>query len=234
MQKKLRQELVDLLTKTDTPTICNAIEQAQGKRGFNRFTRKTPAAMHQSAQVAMGYARTAKIAAEHPTERSAEDNQKIRMDYYRHMSQGPRPAICVIEDTDPEPVGAYWGEVNTNVHRGLGLSGTLTNGLIRDLGLCPPDYQVIGGGIGPSHRFVHIEDIDCEVEIFGMKVAPGEFVHTDRHGACVVPEEILPELDRWIARMQEFEKIVIDPAKGKNFTFETLEAAWRELEKRRV
>ena len=33
--------LLELLRSVDTPTVCNAIEVAQGKRGFNDFTRRT-------------------------------------------------------------------------------------------------------------------------------------------------------------------------------------------------
>ena len=41
-----------------------------------------------------------------------------------------KPAIAVVEDVDvPNAVGAYWGEVNTTVHKALGLDGALTNGL---------------------------------------------------------------------------------------------------------
>ncbi len=230
----MREELLTLLARTDTPTVCNAIELAQGKRGFDAFTRGTPVAMHQSAQVAMGFARTTKIAAEEPPKLNDADNKKLRMDYYRYMSEGARPAICVIQDIDPEPVGAYWGEVNTNIHKGLGLSGTLTNGVIRDFGVCPPDFQVIGGSTGPSHRFVHIEEIGGEVEVFGLKIREGDFVHADRHGAVVVPPEILSTIDHWIVKMQKFEDIVIKPSKEDGFNFERLEAAWGELEKRRV
>jgi hypothetical protein len=32
-------ELLALLRSVDTPTVCNAIEVAQGKRGFSQFTR---------------------------------------------------------------------------------------------------------------------------------------------------------------------------------------------------
>ena len=34
-------DLLELLRQVDTPTVCNAIEVAQGQRGFNRFTRGT-------------------------------------------------------------------------------------------------------------------------------------------------------------------------------------------------
>ena len=35
------EDLLALLKSVDTPTVCNAIEVAQGKRGFNRFTHDT-------------------------------------------------------------------------------------------------------------------------------------------------------------------------------------------------
>ena len=35
------KELLDLLSRIDTPTVCNAIEVVQGKRGFRGFTRGT-------------------------------------------------------------------------------------------------------------------------------------------------------------------------------------------------
>ena len=35
------EDLLELLRQVDTPTVCNAIEVAQGQRGFNRFTRGT-------------------------------------------------------------------------------------------------------------------------------------------------------------------------------------------------
>lgn len=222
------------LAQTDTPTICNAIELAQGQRGFNHFTRGNYFPMHQTSQVAMGYARTAKIAAENPPQRTLEENQKIRLDYYRYMSEGENPAICVIEDIDTQPVGAFWGEVNTTIHRGFGLSGTLTNGAIRDFGCCPEDYQVIGGCISPSHRFVHVIEMGTPVKVFGMQVQEGDFIHADRHGACVIPPDILPHIDHWIEKMQTLENIVLTPAKEEGFNFDKFAQAWAELEAKRV
>lgn len=230
----MREELLSLLARTDTPTICNAIELAQGKRGFDAFTRGRYSLMHDSAQVAMGFARTARIAAENPPRRDDAENKKFRMEYYRYMARGPRPAICVIEDTDPEPVGAFWGEVNSSIHRGFGLSGTLTNGAIRDFGACPDDYQIIGGCVSPSHRFVHVLEIGGPVRVFGMEVREGDFVHADRNGACVIPPDILPVIDHWIVKMQQLEAIVIEPARREDFDFEKFERAWAELESKRV
>ena len=54
--------------------------------------------------------------------------------YYEYLSQGPRPTISIVQDVDSQPgLGAFWGEVNTNVHWGLGCVGAVTNGSMRDL-----------------------------------------------------------------------------------------------------
>ena len=55
--------LLKTLSSVDTPTVCNAIEAAEGKRGFNNFTKGTMLSSAQDAQAVVGYASTAKIAA---------------------------------------------------------------------------------------------------------------------------------------------------------------------------
>ena len=37
----MQDTLLNVLGSVDTPTVCNAIEAAQGKRGFNNFTKAT-------------------------------------------------------------------------------------------------------------------------------------------------------------------------------------------------
>ena len=54
-------DLLALLRQGDTPTVCNAIEVAQGQRGFNRFTRGTMQHSKPGDPAMVGFARTAKI-----------------------------------------------------------------------------------------------------------------------------------------------------------------------------
>ena len=191
----MNDALLTLMKSVDTPTVCNAIEVAQGKRGFSAFTRGTMLASHPEAPAMVGYARTARIAALAPPSDPPEVTKARRMDYYRHMAEGPRPAIAVVEDVDfPDCVGAYWGEINTSVHKGFGLAGALTNGVMRDLGDLPDGFPVVAGSVGPSHAFVHVREIATTVTIFGLEVADGDLVHADRHGALVIPPEVVPGL----------------------------------------
>lgn len=227
--------LLSLLQKVDTPTVCNAIEVAQGKRGFNDFTRGTMLCSDPAGGAMVGFARTAKIAAVNPPEEDADVIKERRMAYYRHMSEGPRPAVTAVEDMDfPNCIGAYWGEINTTVHKGFGISGALTNGVMRDLGDLPEDFPVVAGSIGPSHGFVHVKEIGTEVEIFGMTVRDGDLVHADRHGALVIPPEVMPLLEGAIHKLLDTEKLILDPARSDGFDFVAFEKAWAAFEASRT
>ncbi len=227
--------LLALLRRHDTPTICNAIETVQGGRGFQGFTRGTLLASDPAAPPMVGYAVTARIAGVAPSKDDPAVIRARRMDYYRAMAVGPKPSVAVVEDTDfPGCVGAFWGEVNATIHKGFGMAGVLTNGVMRDLGDLPAGFPVLAGSIGPSHGFVHVTGIGTPVTVFGLTVAQGDLIHADRHGAVVIPPEVVAGLAEGIARLLASEKIVLDPARQPGFDFAAFERAWEAFEKVRT
>lgn len=231
----MEDALLKRLRSVDTPTVCNAIEVAQGKRGFDRFTRGTVLCSDPDGGAVVGFARTAKIAALRPSDEPAEVIRARRMEYYRYMAEAPMPAIAVIEDSDgADAIGAYWGEINTEIHKGFGISGVLTNGVMRDLGDMPDGFPVIAGSIGPSHAFVHVRAFDTPVTVFGLRVDPGDLVHADRHGAVIIPAELIGQLDAAIDKLLATEKIVLDAARQPGFDFSRFQAAWTEFENART
>lgn len=228
-------ELFALLRKVDTPTVCNAIEVVQGKRGFSRFTRGTMIASAPAEGAMVGYAVTAKIAALAPPMEEASVIRARRMAYYKAMHDGPKPSVAVVEDLDfPNCIGAYWGEVNTTIHKAFGMSGVLTNGVVRDLGDLPAGFPVVAGSVGPSHGFVHVRELGTTVKIFGLEIAQGDLVHADRHGAVVIPPEAVGGLAAAIAKLLDTEKLILDPARQPGFDFKAFEAAWSAFEKART
>ena len=231
----LDNTLLALLRSVDTPTVCNAIEVAQGKRGFDAFTRGTMLASNPEGGAMVGYAVTAKIVAVEPPSEAPDVIRARRMAYYKAMAEGPKPSVAVVEDLDyPHAIGAYWGEVNTTIHKGFGMSGALTNGVMRDLGDMAEGFPVVAGSIGPSHGFVHVREIGTPVSIFGMQVSQGDLIHADRHGAVVIPPEVVGQLGDAIAKMQETEKLVLGPARAEGFDFAAFEKAWTAFEKSRT
>jgi len=228
-------ELFARLRAVDTPTICNAIEVAQNKRGFSNFTHRQMVMTEPDAPAMVGYALTAKIRGKNAPEDSPETLKDRRMGYYKYVAEGARLGLVVIEDADQqEACGAFWGEINTNIHKGFGLEGVVTNGVVRDLGDIPSGFPLLAGAIGPSHGFVHLLEYDCPVEVYGMQVRPGDLVHADRHGACVIPGDIQDKMITALDQLHKSESIILTAAKKPGFDFAAFEAAWAAFEKSRT
>ena len=107
----------------------------------------------------------------------------------------PAPGISVIQDLDGADVGfgAFWGEVQSTVHKALGLVGVVTDGCIRDIPQWAPGFQALAGSIAPSHGHVHLAGFGQEVRVAGMLVRPNDLIHADRHGAVVIPAASQPK-----------------------------------------
>ena len=76
-------DFIKSLTQFDTPTISNAIEVAQGTRGYERFSRGTPVSAMNGAKTMCGYARTAKLSGIKPPTESPEIIKARRLDYFK-------------------------------------------------------------------------------------------------------------------------------------------------------
>ena len=214
------------LTEWDTPTICNGLEHLSSEYRVKSFTVEQMQCFDPSLPPIIGYARTAMIRSMTPPEGKPEDIREMRARYYETISAPPNPSISVIQDLDPTPgFGAFWGEVNTAIHKGLGCLGVVTNGSFRDIDACAPSFQLLGGKVAPSHAWVHLVAIECEVNIFGMAVKPNDIIHADRHGAVVVPEECVKELPSAIDVLTRREAVILEVARSPGFNVEILKKA---------
>ena len=215
-----------VLTQWDTPTICNALEEiVPGRRGHG-FTTEPLVPLDPELPPVCGYARTALIRAAGPPAESAAEQADKRTAYYEHVAEAPSPTVVVIQDLDPKPgIGAFWGEVQTTVHKGLGAVGAVTNGSFRDLKDSARGFNLLGAKVGPSHAWVHVVDIACQVTVFGLTVSPNHIVHADHHGAVMVPAEAVPQIPEVVARLVRREKVILDAARAPGFDIDKLKAA---------
>lgn len=219
-------EALNRLTQWDTPTICNGLELVCPERRAFGFTTEPLVSLAPSMSPVIGYARTARIRAAAPSTNSEATNKTLRLKYYEYVASGERPSIVVIEDLDITPgFGAFWGEVNTHIHRGLGAAGCVTNGSMRDLPDSAANFQLLAGRVGPSHAHVHLIDFGGDVTVQNMSVCNGEIIHMDQHGAVVIPEHAVTELPAAIDLISRREEKIISAAKADDFDFEKLRAA---------
>ena len=214
------------LTQWDTPTICNAIEEIMPERRGHGYTTEPLVALDPDLSPICGYARTALIRAAEPSAASGDVAAKMRLDYYEYVSQNPGPTIVVIQDIDPVPgYGAFWGEVQTHVHKGLGAVGGVTNGSFRDVTDSVRDFNLLGGEVGPSHAWVHLVDFDCQATVYGLTVVTDDIVHADRHGAVMIPKDVVKQIPAMVELIAKREVKILDAAKSPDFNFEMLKSA---------
>ncbi len=183
------------LKRWNTPTICNGWEQITkhdaGREGFN--LEETADFMPQMGPM-VGYAVTVKIEPGNKTHKGKIAT--IWDDYLGYIASLPEPKIVVVQDLDkPATYGSFWGEVNSNIHRALGCVGTITDGSIRDVDeMTNAGFKALARRLSVSHAYSTPVEWNCEVEVFGRKIAPGQLIHADKHGFLVIPNEDVENL----------------------------------------
>jgi len=219
-----------VLTQWDTPTICNALEEIMPERRGYGFTTTHLFSLDPSLPPICGFARTATIRAAEPSDETAAEMAAKRAAYYEYVAAAPTPTIVIIEDIDPQPgVGAFWGEVQTNIHKGLGVRGAVTNGSFRDVPDSARGFNLIGGKVGPSHAFVHLVDIDCQVTVHGLTAKTNDIIHADQHGAVFIPPSAVTQIPAAVDLISRREAVILETAKSPDFTVEKLKIAMGQM-----
>jgi len=206
---------LDALREWDTPTICNALELVVPARRAIGFTVEPMAVLDPDLPPIVGLARTGTIRAKEPPRGTVAD----RLAWYDYVADADLPTIVVLQDVDDRPgYGAFWGEVQSNIHRALGARGCVTNGSYRDMTAWAKGFQMIGGRVGPSHAHVHLVAFGGAVNVFGMQAAHDDVIHADRHGAVVVPADAVKKLPAAVDLVARREKMILDICRSPDFS----------------
>jgi regulator of RNase E activity RraA len=225
------EDILKELARFDTPTICNAIEVLLGARQAEGFTERPIIAAHPGLPPVVGYVATARVRARAPAKKPAAEAKAARVAYYEYIAKAAKPSIVAIQDLDePAGHGAFWGEVQVAVHKGLGIAAGITSGSIRDLDVIVPWFPLMAGCVSPSHAHVHVVDFNVEVDVLGLKLKPGDLVHMDRHGAVRIPKDKLADLPRCVELVIRKEAPILRAAKSTGFTIEALRKALQEAD----
>ncbi|MDP4286120.1 MAG: RraA family protein [Bacteroidota bacterium] len=190
LEKQLTHAQLLELKRWNTPSVYNGWEQVTkhkiNSEGFN-IEPTTDYMPHMGPMI--GYAITVIIEpgnAEHP-----KNNPNAWAQYREYVASVPGPKIAVVQDLDkPFLYGAGWGEVNSNIHRALGCVGAIIDGAIRDIDeMNNVGFKALARGVCVGHAYATPVRWNCEVEVFGRKINPGQLIHADKHGFLVIPDE---------------------------------------------
>src|SRR6266581_2437538 len=206
-----RQEL-EFLRSIDTPTACNLIEIVAPERRGSGYTVKHLHCPFPELPAMVGFAKTVTIKAKDAIAAGDASYMQRRLEYL---------------DGEHAGYGAFWGEVQSNVHKALGCLGTVTNGSIRDIPQIPAGFQMLAGSIGPSHAYVHVVEFGVAVSVHGMATKSGDLVHADRHGAVVVPLDKISAMMAAADALTRREARIIAAARAADASVEAIKAAMR-------
>jgi regulator of RNase E activity RraA len=204
------------LRSLSTASVANAIEGFAVRLRNEGFTDSRIQARVRSAPTLVGHAVTLRLRSGGP----AMDGHRYLegTDWWDAVLAVPAPRVLVVQDLDAgRSAGSFVGQIHAAILRVLGVAGLVTDGAVRDLPeLEAMQFPVFSGSVSVSHAYAHIVESGTRVEVAGLEVRPGDWLHGDRHGVISIPPSIgacLPEVVRAAtARERELLDACADPA----------------------
>ncbi len=209
---------LDELKRYNTPTISNAIEIFNVRARHLGFLPHQVRCFFPDLPPIIGYAVTSQTRAAFTTESTPD----LTSDYYRYVAAAPGPKIAVGQDLDDPPgLGAQFGEVNATIHQKLGCVGHITDGCPRDLDeVRALGFQFFGLNPCVSHAYVRLVDFGKPVKLAGVEISPGDLIHADKHGVCIIPPEIAHRLAEACREVERMERPLLELCRSDAFDLE--------------
>ena len=220
--KFISPEALEVLRFIPTPAVSNAIETFNLRPRTEGFMGPEVRQMFAGLPPIIGYAVTARTVSAHAP---GPKRPVPRADYWRYIEvSDTNPSIAVIEDLDDPPaIGAFFGEVNSNIHRALGCAGAITNSGIRDMDEVEElGFPIWAGSVVVSHAHVHLVDFGTPVRVGGMVVDPGDLLLADRHGVIHIPSEIALDIPEAVRRIEVQEHTIVQYCQSPDFSADGL------------
>jgi len=216
--KTLSAAQIEELKRFNTPTIANAIELFDVRPRHMGFLPHRIKSLLPDLGVMVGYAVTSQTRAE-PSDDHGPD---LLADYLRYVAAQPGPKVAVGQDLDSSPgLGAQFGEVTATIHQKLGCVGHITDGCPRDLDeVHALGFQLFGLNPCVSHAYVRLVGFGQPVTLAGVTINPGDLIHADKHGVCLIPNQISDRLAEACRTVELAERPLLDICRGTDFSLE--------------
>ncbi len=189
MRKISHTEMLDL-KRWNTPTLANGWEQITSHPNNAPVFNCEPLTdfMPQMGPM-VGRAVTFTIEPSNPAH--CEANPNAWAEYREYIAGIEGPKIVVVQDLDkPNQNCSCWGEVNSNIHKALGVLGVIVDGCVRDIDeMANAGFKAMAERLCVTHGYATPISWGTPVEVFGTKVEPGQLIHADKHGFFAVPPE---------------------------------------------
>jgi 4-hydroxy-4-methyl-2-oxoglutarate aldolase len=214
----LTPDQIAALRRFNTPTVSNAIEVFDVRPRHTGFLPHVIRCLLPDIGPIVGYAVTSQTRADWAVPLEPD----LTANYLPYVAAQQGPKIAVGQDLDDSPgLGAQFGEVNATIHKTLGCVGHITDGCPRDL----DEVEALGFGLfgrNPcvSHAYVRLVDFGKPVRLAGVEIRPGDLLHADKHGVCIIPEGIADRVAEACLEVERIEKPLLEICRSPEFDLE--------------
>jgi regulator of RNase E activity RraA len=218
----LTSEQLSAIQQYDTCAVLNAIETFGVRLRNDGFARPGLTWMFPSIPSILGYACTMCIKSSNPPVTGSIFAD--RTEWWNDIGSIPAPCIAVVEDIDEASgFGSVAGDVHVAIMQSLGCVGLVTNGSVRDLAAVEKTgFAFYARSVSPSHAYEHMVDHNQPVDIYGLRIRPGDLLYADRNGLISIPPAIAAEIPAAVERQRTKDRRIIDFCKSPGFSLESL------------
>jgi regulator of RNase E activity RraA len=219
--KERLAEIISQLQSIDSPTLSNAIERLHVRPLTSGYAGYDLRCVYPELESMVGYAVTC------TADSTSEDATSARglLPLWEALEEAPKPVVLVIKDIGTDRTrSCHLGEVMATTAKALGAVGCVSDGGLRDI----LEIKQLGGfqlfcpGFTVSHGNPVICDVNVEVELSGLPIAPGDLLHGDVNGLLSVPEEALDSVVEEVGKVREAEAKLLELARSSDFSVQAL------------
>ncbi len=128
-----------------------------------------------------------------------------------YIDNVPAQSVILI-DNQARVDCTVWGEILTHVALNKGISGTIVNGAVRDVGqIRKTNYPLfcIDHFMRSGKSRVYKTGEQCPITISGITIYPGDFMFADDHGVVIIPIQLIDAVILKALNIQQTEKKII-------------------------
>jgi regulator of RNase E activity RraA len=229
----LEPAVLEKLRELNSCSVSNAIETFGVRLRNTGFTDSSIRCIFQDLPPTVGYAATVRVRTSDPPMEG--ESYYYRLDWLDHVLSIPAPRVLVVQDIDRHPgLGAFIGDVHSNILAAIGCIAVVTNGAVRNVSEAEAlHFQMYAGNLSLSHAYAHVFDFGAPVEVAHMQVRPGDLLHGDRHGVQTIPLGLADKIPTIAYGMIDQEREIIQLCQSREFSLERLRAEVASLRAKR-
>jgi 4-hydroxy-4-methyl-2-oxoglutarate aldolase len=230
IQREADKATAAALGEFDTCTLADALDRLGFQLRNHGFTHPGLHCFGSQCGPIAGFAATARVRASEPP---VTGHSYLRHpEWWAELQSLPEPRIVVMEDIDLQPgSGACMGQLGAAICSAMHCVGAITNGAVREAGEASAmGFAMFAGHLSPARAYAHLVDHGGPVEIFGLRIRPGDLLVADQYGALSIPPQALPEVLPIASEIRQTKRSFVEFCRSDEFSVDGMESRIKQFQ----